>query len=457
MNHTMPRLLRRVLGAIFLGTLVFSSITPLSAATNESEPTRKTFSIPAGDAAATLKQFTEQSGEQVVYLVNDVRGVTTKPVAGDFTPREALSRMIAGTDLVVVQDEQTGALTVNRLAPGEPKNGASRLADAQAADRLRSEQAAQEAERVRIKDGVVQFDDYTVTGSRIRGVLGEATVQPVFSYTRADLDRFGVQTFADLRRYIPQLPQTDWNTQLETAFMGSPETGSGAQGLTDFGAGLRNLGGTATLVLLDGRRLPKMGQRFATTAAYDLSGIPLSAVERIEVLTDGASAVYGADALAGVINIILKREYRGSELSASYTNTFSTDTAERQIQLSHGFRQRGFTLMFSGTWSETNSLSPRDRWWSATNDKRPWGGTDGRAPIPGAQGGVRSIDGSDLPGLNSPQAAIPVGSDGQGLTIADYQSTPLPGPLDLANYTDFGSRTSEALRLSVSQLPVACN
>jgi iron complex outermembrane receptor protein len=78
--------------------------------------TRKTYDISAGDAASTLKQFIEQSGEQVVFLVNKVRGVTTNAVHGELEARAALDRMLAGTDLYAVQDEKTHALVINRVA-----------------------------------------------------------------------------------------------------------------------------------------------------------------------------------------------------------------------------------------------------------------------------------------------------------------------------------------------------
>ena len=75
------------------------------------------YDIPAGDAARTLRQFVEQSGEQIIYLVPKVRGVRTNPVKGEFTAREVLQRMVANTSLVVVQDEKTGALLINRVTP----------------------------------------------------------------------------------------------------------------------------------------------------------------------------------------------------------------------------------------------------------------------------------------------------------------------------------------------------
>ncbi len=148
----------------------------------------------------------------------------------------------------------------------------------------------------------VQLEPVEVTGSRIRSVLGEATVQPVFTYTREELDILGVQQMTDLNNYIPQLPTVAWESTPETGYVNLANNG----GRTNFNGGLRNLGNTATLMLINGRRAPKLGTATGSDS-YDLSGIPMSAIERIDVLTDGASAIYGADAAAGVINVILKK------------------------------------------------------------------------------------------------------------------------------------------------------
>src|SRR4051794_16018155 len=81
------------------------------------EPVRKNFRLPSGDAAVILKRFVEQSGEQVVYLVNSVRGVATQAVQGEFTSREALQKMLASTSLVMREDERTGAPSGRRGGP----------------------------------------------------------------------------------------------------------------------------------------------------------------------------------------------------------------------------------------------------------------------------------------------------------------------------------------------------
>ncbi|MEO6568302.1 MAG: TonB-dependent receptor, partial [Opitutaceae bacterium] len=83
-----------------------------------SDPYRD-FHLPAGDAATTLRQFVEQSGEQLLFLVPKVRGVQTNPVEGSFTAREALQRMVANTGLAIVPDEKSGALLINRASPAD--------------------------------------------------------------------------------------------------------------------------------------------------------------------------------------------------------------------------------------------------------------------------------------------------------------------------------------------------
>lgn len=91
------------------------------------EAARKSYDIAAGDAASTLKRFADESGRQVLFLVDAVRGVTTNPVRGEYTVREALTRLVADTGLVVAEDAKSGALMVNRLASREPSPSLARL------------------------------------------------------------------------------------------------------------------------------------------------------------------------------------------------------------------------------------------------------------------------------------------------------------------------------------------
>src|SRR5690606_10414964 len=95
------------------------------------DPPKKTFRLPEGDAAVTLRQFSRQSGEQIVYPIDLVRGVKTNPVYGDYTARVALDQMVAGTELIVIQDLASGAITVGRRpAPTPPPNSSPRMGPA---------------------------------------------------------------------------------------------------------------------------------------------------------------------------------------------------------------------------------------------------------------------------------------------------------------------------------------
>jgi len=392
------------------------------------EGAKKSYSLPAGDAAATLKQFVEQSGEQIVYVVDSVRGVQTKAVSGQLSAREALDQMLAETGLHIVQDQKTGALTVTR-------NGKNDLRAAQT-DSDRPSQS------VKVEDGVVKMEEVEVTGSRIRGLLGEATPNAIITYTRADLDILGIHNFHDMARYIPQL-------SIEGGF--DPETqgnfGSQFRGTNTTFNDLRGLGSNYSLVLVNGRRLPRL-QQYNGFDSQDLNGIPLSAVERVEILPSGASAIYGTNAVTGVINFILRKNYQATELNLSYRNTFESDTAQRGMSLSFGRSMGNFS--YSGTleWSDSNSLAPRDRWWNASADMRPHGGTDGRSTVPSGPGTVRTTNGANLPGLTSSRATIPANSDGRNVTIADYANAgPTPGPTDTLQYTDNARTKNKGVNL----------
>jgi iron complex outermembrane recepter protein len=148
-----------------------------------------------------------------------------------------------------------------------------------------------------------QTQTVEVTGSRIKRVDSEGA-QPVTVYTRADLEASGSTTVAEFIRSAP----------FSSAGQFRPQGGSSAQAFS--GVSLRGLGSNRTLVLVDGRRVakaPNVGD------SADMNSIPMAAVERIEILTDGASAIYGSDAIGGVVNVILRKDFDGLILSYGET------------------------------------------------------------------------------------------------------------------------------------------
>ncbi|MCX7033663.1 MAG: TonB-dependent receptor [Arenimonas sp.] len=150
------------------------------------------------------------------------------------------------------------------------------------------------------------LDTVEVTGSRLKRAEIEGAV-PVVVIDRAQIDASGDVSVADLLR----------DTTFASFGNFRPQSGSSAQSLASID--LRGLGSGRTLVLIDGRRAPTAPQ--AASSGSDLNAIPLAAVERIEILSDGASAVYGSDAIGGVVNVITRRDFNGAELRIGRGNT----------------------------------------------------------------------------------------------------------------------------------------
>jgi outer membrane receptor protein involved in Fe transport len=149
------------------------------------------------------------------------------------------------------------------------------------------------------------FERVVVTGSHIPQTDVE-TALPVQVLTREDIERSGVTTVEQLLERVPA-NVNPFNMALTIGNGTSPGLSS---------ANLRGLGGGSTLVLLNGRRL---GNYAFDGASVDLNSIPLAAIQRVEVLKDGASAIYGTDAIAGVINFILRKDFQGVEAVGSFS------------------------------------------------------------------------------------------------------------------------------------------
>ena len=145
-------------------------------------------------------------------------------------------------------------------------------------------------------------------------------------------------------------------------------TNASASGATTGGisaVSLRGLSSLRTLVLINGRRIAPYGIGFTgDSVSVDVNSIPLAAIERIEVLKDGASAIYGSDAIAGVVNFILRRDYKGGELSATYGDTTQGGASLKRVSGTVGFgdlTKDRFNLMAVASYQKEGSLFGRDR------------------------------------------------------------------------------------------------
>ena len=176
-----------------------------------------------------------------------------------------------------------------------------------------------------------QLDRVEITGSSIKRVDGE-TALPVQVITRSDIDKAGVTTAAELLK----------NISAATANLGDgasiTDNTGGQRGFN--GANLRGLGVSSTLILLNGRRMANFASP-GDAAGVDLNNIPAGAIQRVEVLKDGASAIYGTDAIGGVINFITRRDYRGVDVGASAAVTQQGGAGKRTGTLSAGYGDLG--------------------------------------------------------------------------------------------------------------------
>jgi len=196
-----------------------------------------------------------------------------------------------------------------------------------------------------------------VTGTNVKRVDTE-TGAPVQVITREEIEQTGVTSVQDLLQYI---------TAATSSGNFNPSTVIGA---TTFGlqtASLRGLGGSRTLILMNGRRLGGFSGDQLNGQSVNLASIPFSAIERVEVLKDSASAIYGTDAIAGVINFILRKDYQGGEVQVYYgapTRSPSSDGTITDLSASVGWgdlTKDRYNVFLNGSWHKEKPLYAKDR------------------------------------------------------------------------------------------------
>jgi iron complex outermembrane receptor protein len=207
-----------------------------------------------------------------------------------------------------------------------------------------------------------------VTGSSIKRASAE-TASPIQVVSRDDLAKSGRSTVAE---YLQTLT-SDGAGSLPTGFGNGFAAGSTA-------ISLRGLGATSTLVLLNGRRMAPFARADDGQKSFtDLSTIPMEAVERIEILKDGASSTYGADAIAGVVNIILRKDFQGAVLKGSIGQSKYRDQDQVKTSLTLGFgslETDRYNVMFNAEVYKSDEILNKERAgraWIGHGDIRPWG------------------------------------------------------------------------------------
>jgi iron complex outermembrane receptor protein len=291
-------MIRNLAAALAITTSIVAIATPAQAQ-------RAGFSIPAGDLAGALDKYARETGRQVLYKADEVKSARTFGVHGTMSPDEALHALLEGTGFTVRSD-RSGAVAIVRGVPGTHISAA----DPQPTEVAVATPAAVERPAPAI----------VVTGSRIarRDFQSDTPISTV------DSSAIAAAAQPSLDRVMGQMPQFE-------AAQGAAEVGD-VQGSVGFGGGasysdLRGIGRNRSLVLMDGRRLMPS----TPDGSIDLNTIPMGLIDSVEVITGGASAAYGSDAIAGVANFKLRRSFSGLEINVQHGASTHGDGQTNQV------------------------------------------------------------------------------------------------------------------------------
>jgi iron complex outermembrane receptor protein len=423
MSHPTPFAPPRALRRLFVAALCILSSAGVDALWAQDSAKRR-FDVPAGAAEAALKQFSEQSGRGLLISTDTARGVRTNAVSGDFTAREALEQMLVDTGLVAAQDPKNGAFVVRREPP------------APSAKNVPSPAAADPA----APGQIVRMDEFEVTGLRITGIVNQGVISREENqavryeiFHRADLERTGQTDLAEFFRQSNFQQGIGTGSQVSAANFGQ-SVGTGFANQTGDTLNLRGLGTGSTAVLINGRRLLSSG-----AAGTDVSRIPLSAVERIEILPASAGAIYGANAVGGVINVVLRGGFSGTELSSYFGGATRGGAEEQSYSLFAGRSFNAGRTHFNVTvnFRDFAKLRMGDRDFLEQGFRRtmanpvtnPMVGTARffatfMGPLATGRATVRAAAGLGIPGAPTVQyATVPAGTSAGGLTAAAFAAT----------------------------------
>jgi iron complex outermembrane recepter protein len=308
------------------------------------------FKIESQPLAGALNAWSGQSGIQVFWPAGSTASEQSAPVFGRLEPLEALRQLLDRTGLSFSLLSQGRIVAIHGASRKQAQNAGSQAivaahpikwmaastnsVSAESSPDFQSDSPFPSKPAPSADNETFEMTEVVVTGSHIRGV--ENTPSPMITLTRDEIEKSG---FGNVSQLIASLPQNfaagaSQNVNANVSRGGSENNQSLGSGIN-----LRGLGTGGTLTLLNGHRLAPSGEG----TFVDISLIPLSAIERIEVLPDGASAIYGSDAIGGVVNVITRNDFQGSETRVRYGSVTNGDREEYLLG-----------QMFGGVWESGN-------------------------------------------------------------------------------------------------------
>ncbi len=302
------------------------SIFLLASASANAAPKVSDVDIHRGSLAAALQELAHEKGVDVLFQEALVHGLSTPGLKGRMTAEQAVTTLLSGTD--VDYRITTDGVFVLVRRPAKP---------------------AQD-----LGDGAIS--EVLVIGRRTQNADIRRTENDIQPYKVAGLRDLATAPQDDLSQFFrDRLPS---NGQLV-----SPSQNVPAGAANNSAIDLRGIGSQRTLVLVDGRRLPDLPTQTAGFSQADLNAIPLGAVERIETLTATAGGIHGPSAIGGVVNVVLKRDYRGADLAVDSGISSRGDAGHARVEGRIGFTpDDGRTdVMISGSYALAQSLTVNQR------------------------------------------------------------------------------------------------
>lgn len=316
------------------------------------------FDLPAQSLEQALKSFGVSANRQLMFATDLAEGKMVAGLSGEMEPMQALDELLAGTGLVYETTPSNVILVKagqEEIAAdsGSLRSTSSRMLTAQtptSGGESRRRTSSQNEGSLSTDEEVERLEEIIVTGTNIRGVQNPTT--PVLQFDREDIDLSGASTVEDFLRVIPQ----NFSGFSPVATISSSDFGP-SSAFSETSVDLRGLGAGSTLTLLNGRRMTATGGG----SSVDISLLPLGAIERVDLLTDGASAVYGSDAVGGVVNFITRKDFEGLEVNARYGTVTDGSREEYVVGGAGGRSWRNGNAMLGIDYVEQKPLLARER------------------------------------------------------------------------------------------------
>jgi iron complex outermembrane receptor protein len=307
---------------------------------------RHSFNIPAQDAVLALQSFARQSGKQVLFPFEAASGRRTPAVVGDIADSDALARLIAAAGLEIASDNGHTITLRPAVAPPPGQPAVVRPID----------------------DEPAVVETVVVVGSQIVGAKTTGAL-PVTIVDENHIIASGAVSGDELYRSIPQAGDVQFHEARTTGNLND------ARGDVS-SLNLRSLGTGNTLSLLNGRRAVlhpgAQTENLVPVQTPNTNAFPVAGVKRIEVLLDGAAAIYGTDAVAGVVNTVLDTRFRGLRVEAQLGGSEGTGYREGTFNVKAGTRLKdGTRLTFFGSYTGHGRLMASERDYAASEDHRP--------------------------------------------------------------------------------------